>query len=323
MVDPHGFRLDTPVLLVIFNRPDTTAQVFERIREARPRRLLIAADGPRPGRPEDRERCAAARAVVERIDWPCEVLRDYSDRNLNCRCRPQTALRWAFSRSERVIVLEDDCIPDPSFFRFCQEMLDRYAEDARVMCVTGTNLLGKWRAERQSYHFSLLGNSWGWASWRRAWDLYDPEMRAWGSDEARAIMSRDVFRLARSKVRVACFDLTYQGKLDAWDYQWELCRVLQSGLTVVPSVNLVCNVGCRSDATHTHDPSSEFARLRVETMRFPLRAPLGVVRDLEFERRALALQEPWNWRLLVPAQVRDRLRPIRRAMQQAVRRRSG
>jgi hypothetical protein len=319
MATSAGGQLDTPVLLVVFNRPDTTARVFERVREARPRRLFVAADGPRPGRPEDRERCAATRAVVERVDWPCEVLRDYSDENLNCRRRPQTAIRWAFSHAERLIVLEDDCLPEATFFRFCDEMLERHALDARVMCVTGTNLLGSWNAERQSYHFSLVGNGWGWASWRRAWDLYDPEMRAWSSAEARAIVARELFALARSTSRAACYDLTHAGKLDAWDYQWELCRVLQSGLTVVPSVNLVCNIGCGADATHTVDGNARFSGLPVEPLRFPLRRPLGVVRDVEFDRRVLALQEPWSWRLLVPSPVRDRLRPLRRAVQRALR----
>jgi hypothetical protein len=309
------FQLETPVLLVIFNRPETTARVFENIRAAQPRRLFIAADGPRPGRPGERERCQTVRAIVERIDWPCDVKRDYADENLGCRRRPQTAFRWAFSQAERLIVLEDDCLPDPSFFRFCQEMLERYADDERVMCITGTNMLGRWKADRQSYHFSLIGCSHGWASWRRAWNLYDPDMSAWGLPEARAIVERELFSLARSKPRRWDYGVTFEGKLDAWDYQWEMCCVLQSGLTVIPCVNLVRNIGYNSEATHTKDPQLPEAKLPVFPLEFPLRPPLGVVRDHDFERRSLVLQQvPWNWRQMVPAPVRVRLRPVVRAL---------
>jgi hypothetical protein len=305
------FHLDTPVLFIIFNRPDTTARVFEAIRAAKPRMLFIAADGPRPNIPGDVERCAATRAVVERIDWPCDVRRDYSEKNMNCRYRPQSAIRWAFSQAERVIILEDDCLPDPSFFHFCQDILLRFANDERVMCIGGTNLLGTWKADIQSYHFSFMSSSSGWASWRRAWDLYDPDMEAWGNPEASATLDRDLFSLAPSKKRRKYYELTYQGEMDAWDYQWEMCRILQSGLTVTPSVNLVQNIGYHAEAMHTFDVNHPHAKLTARNLEWPLRPPFGIVRDIEFERKFLSVIEiRFNWRSLIPEPIRIFLRPL-------------
>lgn len=305
------FQLDTPVLFIIFNRPDTTARVFEAIRAAKPRMLFIAADGPRPNIPGDAERCAATRAVVEHIDWDCDVRRDYSEKNMNCRYRPQSAISWAFSQCERVIILEDDCLPDPSFFRFCQEMLLHFANDERVMCIGGTNLLETWKADIQSYHFSLLCGTWGWASWRRAWALYDPDMLAWSNPETRAILDRKLFSLSPSKHSRRDYELTYQGKLDAWDYQWEMSRILQSGLIVIPSVNLVQNIGFRADAMHTFDSDHPNAKRIARKLEWPLRPPLGVVRDIEFDRKAFnMMQSRFNWRSLIPEPIRIFLRPL-------------
>ncbi len=317
------YQAKTPVLLILFNRAGSTRQAFEAIRRVRPPRLLIAADGPRPQRPDDREKCAAARRVVEAVDWPCEVTRDYSDVNLGCRRRPQTAITWAFGLSERVVVLEDDCLPNASFFRFCDDMLERFADDERVMTVGGTNMLGSWKADRQSYHFSLLCGTPGWASWRRAWRHYDPDMRAWALPEVRELVHREIFSRAFSKSRQADYEFTFQGKLDAWDYQWELARTLQSGLAVLPAVNLVQNTGFDAEATHSRDPDHPWARLPLLPLQWPLRPPFGVYRDLDFEKQSLAvLQSRTNWLNYVPDPVIDTLRPFVRAARRVLRRRA-
>jgi len=305
------FQLDTPVLFIIFNRPDTTARVFEAIRAAKPKMLFIAADGPRPNKPSDLESCAATRAIVENVDWDCDVRRDYSVKNLGCRYRPQSAISWAFSQSEHLIILEDDCLPDPSFFRFCQEMLLRFANDERVMCIGGTNLLGAWKADFQSYQFSFFSSSSGWASWRRAWNFYDPDMLAWGKPEVRDIIYRELYSLAPSKHFLRDYDNTFEGKIDGWDYQWEMCRVLQSGLTVIPSVNLVQNIGFTADATHSNNANHPHAKLSAQNLEWPLQPPFGVVRDVEFDKELLiAYRRPFNWRTLIPERVRVFLRPL-------------
>src|SRR4030095_1100293 len=132
-------RLQTPVALLIFNRPETTARVLAEIRNARPAKLLIIGDGPRPGEPADAERCLAARAAAANIDWGCEVLKNYSDVNLGCGQRPASGLDWVFQNVDRAIIMEDDCLPHPTFFRFCDELLEHYRDDERVMTVSGNN----------------------------------------------------------------------------------------------------------------------------------------------------------------------------------------
>ena len=173
-----AWRQDVPVALFLFNRPDATAAVFERIRGARPKTLLLIADAPRVSRPEDVQKCLAARAVVSRIDWPCEVVTNYAETNLGCRRRLSSGLDWVFQLVPEAIVLEDDCLPDPTFFRFCEVMLDRYRDEASVMHIGGNNFRdGPSCAD--GYRFSRYTFTWGWATWRRAWQHYDVHMSAW------------------------------------------------------------------------------------------------------------------------------------------------
>ena len=173
------FQLTTPVAFLIFNRPDTTARVFEAIRQAKPPKLLVVADGPRPDRPDDVEKCKAARAIIDRVDWACEVLTNYSDLNLGCGKRPATGITWVFEQVEEAIIFEDDCLPHPSFFRFCEELLNYYRHDERIMVISGNNFqFGRNRTD-DSYYFSRYNHIWGWASWRRAWEYFDYDLKLW------------------------------------------------------------------------------------------------------------------------------------------------
>lgn len=158
----ESFRLTISVVLLVFNRPSVTSRVFAAIRETRPTRLFIIADGPREGRSSDVASCAEVRRIVACIDWPCEVSRNYSDVNLGCKKRVASGLDWVFQQVEEAIILEDDCLPDPTFFRFCQELLGRYRDDEKVMSICGSNPLRTWKADIQGYHFSLNGGIWGW-----------------------------------------------------------------------------------------------------------------------------------------------------------------
>src|SRR3954453_1153033 len=168
---PNG--LETAVALLLFRRPEETARVFERIREARPRKLFLVADGPRPGNEEDAQGCEQARAVVERVDWPCDVVRDFADENLGLKKRIPRGLHRVFGEAPEAIILEDDCLPHPSFFRYCAELLERYRDDERVMMISGDNFQGGRRRTPDSYYFSRYVHSWGWATWRRAWQHFD------------------------------------------------------------------------------------------------------------------------------------------------------
>ncbi|MEW6491011.1 MAG: glycosyltransferase family 2 protein, partial [Cyanobacteriota bacterium] len=164
--------MKTPVVFIIFNRPDTTQKVFEAIRQAHPPLLFVIADGPRPNKPGEDQKCAATRAIIDQVDWDCEVLTNYSEINLGCERRVSSGLNWVFDTVEEAIILEDDCLPHPTFFSFCEELLDYYRNDQRVMVITGQNVqFGRKRTD-YTYYFSRYNHCWGWASWRRAWRSY-------------------------------------------------------------------------------------------------------------------------------------------------------
>ena len=282
-----------PVLFLIFNRPDLTQRVFQRIRAAAPQKLFIAADGPRKDHPADLLLCAQTRQIIKEVDWDCEVITLLRAENLGCGRSPSSAITWFFEQVESGIILEDDCLPDISFFRFCEELLERYRDDARIMSLSGTNIVGRWRPELGSYHFSNYGGIWGWASWRRAWSYYDYQMRLWAQRAAAIQCIQQVLvDPQQSAYRVSMFDTVYGGNLDAWDYQWSFAHLLQSGLSVVPSVNLISNIGFRSDATHTDDANDKLANMPAYALPFPLQAPLGIVADRAYDRQFFQLASP-------------------------------
>lgn len=292
--------LSTPVVLLIFNRPETTERVFAAIRAARPQRLFVVADGPRPHRPFDIQKCAEVRRIVERIDWSCEVQRNYSDVNIGCRQRVSSGLDWVFSQVETAIILEDDCLPDHTFFRFCQELLEQYRDDDRIMSICGSNPLGGWKSDIQSYHFSFYGGIWGWATWRRAWNCYDVAMSLWKNADIRRRIS-DVLgggRLYRH--RALEFDRLVSGKVDTWDYQWSFAQLVHEGLTLTSSINLVSNIGFNADATHTVNPNNSFAAIPAASCHFPLKNNEVIEVDQMYDAAQLnkvLAERPWIQKL--------------------------
>lgn len=276
--------VDVPVAFLIFNRPKKTKQVLERISEAEPPELYIVADGPRDSVPGDQERCTRTREVVQNIGWECEVHRNYADENLGCFERIWTGIEWVFNSADKAIILEDDCLPHPDFFRFCETMLSRFENDERVMDIAGSNPLETWKPEQQDYHFSYTGMLWGWATWADQWDKYDPEMSLWADEEARqrvrdVISDQDIWRYAK---RV--YDQTYRGEKDTWDYQWGFTRHINSGLSVIPSKNLVKNIGYGEDSTHTDDENNPKANVPVYSLSFPVRKRSTIAVDREYDR---------------------------------------
>jgi hypothetical protein len=274
---------ETPVAFFIFNRPQQTRRVFAEIARARPRTLLIVADGPRADRPEDPALCAAARAAVEEVTWDCRVLRCYSEANLGCRARVSSGLDWVFSQCEEAIVLEDDCLPDPSFFPFCAELLERYRDDERVMMISGNNFQPEWDRSPYSYYGSAYAHIWGWASWRRAWQHYDVEMRLWPLLRARAGLLEDLGERVCELYWCDIFDRTHAGAIDTWDYQWLFACRAQSGLTLIPERNLVTNIGFGAGATHTAE-ENHLANLPRGAIELPLRHPPYLLRDTAADR---------------------------------------
>jgi hypothetical protein len=276
--------LETPVALVIFNRPEVTAQSFAQIAKVKPRRLFVIGDGPRESRPHDAELCAAARQVVERVDWDCEVIRDFSPINLGPHQRIASGLNAAFQQTEELIVLEDDCIPDPSFFRFCQELLERYRDDDRVMHIAGNHLQADtYRSTPYSYTFARWNITLGWATWRRAWQHFDLEVRRWPELRETTFLD-ELMRDPRAVEEFrAIFDDVYNrpGQHEGWDYAWSFACWSQNGLSLIPSQTLVGNIGWGPDATHFPGgpPDDPRGRLKPVAMTFPLVHPPCPVQD--------------------------------------------
>lgn len=306
-------RFDTPVVLMFFRRPALTARVFEAIAHARPRRLFLVADGPRPDHSDDVAACQAARAVVERVDWPCEATRDYADHNLGLPLRFETALDAVFSEVDRAIILEDDCVPAASFFRFCAELLERYAAEPRVMVIGGSCFVST--KTDVSYTFSRYPIIYGWATWRRAWRLYDKTMADWPrlreTDWLFDILhNRRAAHYWRRK-----FDAVYTRQITSWAYRWTYSCWRHGGLTALPRVNLVQNIGFGPDSTHTSNPDSFAANRPLGELAFPLRHPPAIVGD---ERADARLQ-----RLIFDPDLREKLAWRLRRLRRLIRARLG
>jgi hypothetical protein len=282
--------LETPVALIIFKRPDRTERVFEQIRRARPNRLFLIADGPHEGDIEEERGCEQARAVVEAVDWPCEVTRDFAGSNIGLKHRIPTGIDGVLGKVDRAIVLEDDCLPHPTFFRYCDELLERYAEDERIMHVAGSQLLRPPPAGSASYHFSRYVHIWGWATWRRAWRHYDVELRDWHKldPSGREERLRGMFA-EESERRYWRYVWDNSREIENWDAQWSFACLAREGLAINPNRNLISNVGFGTEATNaTQDPLGIAAR-PLEGVRFPLAHPDSTDRDADADAAASLL----------------------------------
>ena len=286
------FQLTTPVAFIIFNRPDTTERVFAEIAKAKPPKLLVVGDGARTSREGEAIKVAATRAIIDRVDWPCEVLTNFSEINLGCKRRVSSGLDWVFEQVEEAIILEDDCLPHPSFFRFCEEMLLCYRNDQRVAHINGNNLHFGKRQNNDSYYFSCFVHVWGWASWRDRWQNdYDVSMTSWPHIRDENRVEDWTANRALQKYLINVFELCHLCKVDTWDYQWSYGARINGRLSVLPNGNLISNIGFGLDATHTVVGDSVLANMLVEEMNFPLNHPHGVfasrLMDEEYATRFL------------------------------------
>ncbi len=283
--------LKTPIALVIFNRPDLASTVFERIREAQPDRLFVIADGPRPSQPEDISKCEATREIIDNgIDWPCEVCKDYSDKNLGCGKRVSSGVDWVFQKVDRAIILEDDCIPDISFFNFAEELLIKYEDEPRVMHISGTSWNPPGLPKSDSYFFSAYSMVWGWATWRRAWEHFDYEMKRW--DEKKDLS--EIYSIFNSEVEInrrkRYWTQVSKDQIHIWDNQWFFAIRSYNGICISPRRNLVKNIGLRPDATHTLSVDHPLSNIPVFKADNPLSHPAKIIRntkaDLIYEAMA-------------------------------------
>lgn len=285
------FPLKTPVAFLIFNRPDVTRRVFEAIAAARPERLLVVADGPR--NTEEAEICRETRAIIDKVDWECDVRTNYSETNLGCKRRVSSGLDWVFENCEEAIIVEDDCLPHPSFFPFCEELLERFRYDERVAMISGSNFQGAANASEYSYFFTLNVTAWGWASWRRVWQHYDVDMKRWPELRDTSWLADRLVNAVAVKYWNGAFESTYRGENNTWDYQFFFSWWAQNAVAAVPQNNLVSNIGFGDVSTHTRDTLPTMANLPVNELKFPLKQPPDVALDLEADKRAFRNICPW------------------------------
>ncbi len=275
-----------PVAFMIFNRPDYTKAVFAEIRKAQPKKLFVIADGPRT--PAEDAVCRETRAIVEHIDWPCDVQKSYAEKNLGLKERFRSGLNWFFENVEQGIILEDDCVPHPSFFRYAGEMLEKYKDDEQIMMISGDNFLPEFKTE-DSYFFSRYFPIWGWATWRRAWKKYDVAIESWELPENKERVKKMYMQRYMAKHMAKLFDDIREGRLNTWDVQWLYACLMSNGLCVLPAHNLISNIG-------THGTHSEGSNQNLPTqdiyqdgdLRHPKSVEVAVAYDNAFYERNFA-----------------------------------
>ena len=275
--------LQAPVAIFVFKRPDLTARVFEQIRAAQPKTLLVVADGPRPGERDEASLVQQTREVVENINWPCRLLRNFAKHNLGCKRRMSSGLDWVFENASEAIILEDDCLPSGGFFDYCEQLLARYRQDPQVSAISGTKVHCQGAESEYSYFFSKYFHCWGWASWRRVWQQYDVQMRGWPHAYCSGLLKHIADSFDEQCYWARILDKQYRGQFDTWDYQmvfncWQL-----GGLTALPTANLVSNIGFDGRGTHTLDQQDPLANYPVAELG-PLHHPPAVERHVAADR---------------------------------------
>lgn len=299
--------MQSPILFLVFNRPEPTRRVFQALRAARPPRLYVAADGSRSGQPGEAIRCEETRLAATEIDWPCELETLFRPHNLGCKQAVSQAIDWFFEHEPEGIILEDDCLPDPSFFRFCDELLRQYREDERIGLISGDNFqFGRTYGEA-SYYFSRYAHIWGWASWRRAWRNYDRDIETWPSFRDAGGLETVLGQRREIRHWRKTLDAMHAHRIDTWDHQLNFMLWSQNMISIMPQKNLVTNIGFGPDATHTNS-ASRFADLPAQSIDFPLVHPSAMYRC----NRA----DDYTWKEMLlrslPSRVLSRLRTLAR-----------
>jgi hypothetical protein len=271
---------NTPILFLVFNRLDTTQKVFDAIREVKPKKLYISADGPRENRIGESEKCLALQnTILKQIDWDCDLSTNFRTKNLGCKLAISSGIDWFFKNEEKGIILEDDTLPHHSFFRFCEDLLEYYKADRRIMMISGDNFQFDRKDTEYSYYFSRYTHVWGWATWRRAWAHYDVDIKSWPKIKTNNLLLNILDNKKEACYWMNIFEKVYKGRIDTWDYQWLFACWLHGGLTILPELNLISNIGFGGSATHTKG-KSEVADLKSKEVIFPLSHPPHVSRNV-------------------------------------------
>jgi hypothetical protein len=297
-------NFNTPILFIIFNRPHQSKISFERIRSIKPKYLFIAADGPRSGNQDDEVKCKEVREVIlSMIDWDCEVKTLFRIENFGCRFAPPYAISWFFDNVEQGIIIEDDCLLDISFFRYCEEMLEYYKNEEKIMHIGAQSFLKSMGQDQ--YYFANTPFIWGWATWKRAWTKYDINISDW--PQLKKNPQFLIYKMNREVIShwEKNFDAVYNyskessisSDANTWDYQWTYCLFKNEGLAIFPNKNLVSNIGFGPDATHTVEKNSR----DVERPTFPITFPLKFKKGYKKINKANYFMEKENWRLHKPS----------------------
>ncbi|WP_316837466.1 nucleotide-diphospho-sugar transferase [Pedobacter nutrimenti] len=291
------YQVKSPVLFLVFNRPDTTLRVFNEISKAKPPKLYIAADGPRSGRIDDERLCKETIEIISKINWECEVKTLFRKENLGCKEAISSGIQWFFDQEEEGIILEDDCLPANSFFHYCDTLLEKYRFDTRIRHIAGSNLqLGKKWGEASVYYANQT-HIWGWASWRRVWKDYDKDLKKYEENEVPLQLAKifsDPF-VVDSWTHI--FKDVKAGKIDTWDYQLAFTNYFNNSLSVNPNVNMISNIGFREDATHTINSDNPYANIPLEEISeitYPKYVLPEKMADYAMFNRDFNLEERWK-----------------------------
>lgn len=272
-----------PILFIIFNRLDTAEKVFEQIRKQKPKYLYIAADGPRKNRPDDIENCKKTRAIIEKIDWDCELKTLFRDENLGCGKAVSGAITWFFENVEMGIILEDDCLPHDDFFPYCEDLLIRYKDDKDIKIISGDNFQNGIKRGDASYYFSAYTHIWGWASWRRTWQEYDFLLENISKKEFKHILKQYFSSWKERQVWLDKFILMKKKSIDTWDFQLSFNVWGKNGMNIMPNVNLISNIGFGECSTHTNDDNNVLANIPSKSI-LPLKHPDEITIDKEADK---------------------------------------
>lgn len=290
--------MNCPVVIIFFNRPDLLKKCIDQVRKVAPNKVFLVADGPREGNHSDQEKCQEAKEVARRsVDWPCQIFENFSETNLGCGQRPATGISWAFEHVDRAIILEDDCMADPSFFAYCENLLEYYSETPEVMTISGTN--NGIHSGKESYYFSNIPLIWGWATWRRAWKHFDYSMT--GSEDlpttelAKMFDDNSIADQWKDKIQ------RHKNRRDVWDFCWTYASLKRNGMSIIPNKNMVSNIGFGDDATHT-------GNIRVaplQAIKLPLIHPEAVSTSPKIQRKLyLKTYHPTNWKRVIKRKIR-------------------
>lgn len=262
-------QLNTPILFLIFNRFDLTQRVFNEIKKVKPKQLFVVADGAR--NEKENELIEKTRGILKQVDWDCEIKTNYSNKNLGCKVRVSSGIDWFFENVEQGIIIEDDCIPSQSFFYFCNELLEKYKYDERIMMISGDNFqFGKNKTPDDYYFSKKFFHIWGWATWRRAWEYYDVDMKKWPEIKSGGLLRKTFQNKNELDVQTGIFDKAFKQKIDTWDYQWSFTCMINNGLSVIPNKNLISNIGFDERGTHTKNRFAKVSNMLKEEINHPI-----------------------------------------------------